>query len=47
MNGGPSGFNNAPVTRSFVIACGLFTLFFGIQGGSSKLGFSYQVVLLT
>ncbi|KAJ4825803.1 hypothetical protein Tsubulata_021813 [Turnera subulata] len=40
MNGGPS--DNAPVTRSFVIACGLFTLFFGIQGGSNKLGFSYQ-----
>lgn len=42
MNGGPSGFNNAPVTRTFVIACALFTVFFGIQGRSNKLGLSYQ-----
>ncbi|KFK36963.1 hypothetical protein AALP_AA4G195300 [Arabis alpina] len=42
MNGGPSGFNNAPVTKAFVIASGLFTVFFGIRGGSSKLGLSYQ-----
>ncbi|KAK0597941.1 hypothetical protein LWI29_030062 [Acer saccharum] len=42
MNGGPSGFNNAPVTRIFVIACALFTLFFGIQGRFNKLGLSYQ-----
>ncbi|KAF5936390.1 hypothetical protein HYC85_027519 [Camellia sinensis] len=42
MNGGPSGFNNAPVTRTFVIACALFTIIFGIQGRSSKLGLSYQ-----
>ncbi|XP_015866381.1 rhomboid-like protein 20 [Ziziphus jujuba] len=41
MNGGPSGFNNAPVTRTFLIACALFTVFFGIQGRSSKLGLSY------
>ncbi|KAK2652079.1 hypothetical protein Ddye_011935 [Dipteronia dyeriana] len=42
MNGGPSGFYNAPVTRTFVIACALFTVFFGIQGGFNKLGLSYQ-----
>ncbi|KAK9196991.1 hypothetical protein WN943_005125 [Citrus x changshan-huyou] len=42
MNGGPSGFNNAPVTRAFVIACALFTVFFGIQGRFNKLGLSYQ-----
>ncbi|KAB2620730.1 ubiquitin-associated domain-containing protein 2-like [Pyrus ussuriensis x Pyrus communis] len=41
MNGGPSGFYNAPVTRAFVVASGLFTVFFGIQGRSSKLGLSY------
>ncbi|KAJ9185004.1 hypothetical protein P3X46_004684 [Hevea brasiliensis] len=46
MNGGPSGFNNAPVTRTFVIACALFTLFFGIQGGFAKLGLSYQDIFL-
>uniref|UniRef100_A0A7N0VG96 UBA domain-containing protein n=1 Tax=Kalanchoe fedtschenkoi TaxID=63787 RepID=A0A7N0VG96_KALFE len=32
MNGGPSGFNNAPVTRAFVIASALFTIFVGIRG---------------
>ncbi|CAL1385794.1 unnamed protein product [Linum trigynum] len=42
MNGGPSGFNNAPVTRAFVISSALFTLFFGIQGRSAKFGLSYQ-----
>ncbi|CAL2271489.1 unnamed protein product [Prunus armeniaca] len=41
MNGGPSGFHNAPVTRAFVIASALFTVFFGFQGRSSKLGLSY------
>ncbi|KAL9273141.1 Rhomboid-like protein [Drosera capensis] len=42
MNGGPSGFNNAPVTRAFVIASALFTVVFGIRGRSNKLGLSYQ-----
>lgn len=42
MNGGPSGFNNAPITRTFVVACCLFTILFGIQGRSNKLGLSYQ-----
>ncbi|GMJ12168.1 hypothetical protein like AT3G56740 [Hibiscus trionum] len=42
MNGGPSGFNNAPVTRSFIIASAVFTVFFGIQGRAFKLGLSYQ-----
>ncbi|XAR71457.1 hypothetical protein NMG60_11028720 [Bertholletia excelsa] len=42
MNGGPSGFNNAPVTRTFVIVCAVFTIIFGIQGHSSRLGLSYQ-----
>ncbi|XP_062111940.1 rhomboid-like protein 20 [Humulus lupulus] len=41
MNGGPSGFNNAPVTRTFVIASALFTIFFGMQGRSNNLGLSY------
>ncbi|XP_047324433.1 rhomboid-like protein 20 [Impatiens glandulifera] len=42
MNGGPSGFNNAPITRTFIIGCALFTILFGIQGRSNKLGLSYQ-----
>ncbi|CAN8287027.1 unnamed protein product [Cochlearia groenlandica] len=42
MNGGgPSGFNNAPVTKALVVTSFVFTLFFGIRGGSSKLGLSY------
>jgi membrane associated rhomboid family serine protease len=41
MNGGPSGFNNAPITRTFVIASVLFTILFGIRGRTDKLGLSY------
>ncbi|CAA0812843.1 Protein FAR1-RELATED SEQUENCE 11 [Striga hermonthica] len=37
MNGGPSGFNNAPVTRVVVIASILFTVVFGIQDGGVDL----------
>ncbi|KAF8043673.1 hypothetical protein BT93_A1862 [Corymbia citriodora subsp. variegata] len=44
MNGGPSGFNNAPVTRSFIVASAIFTVFSGIQGRADKLGLSYQDV---
>ncbi|GFP95548.1 ubiquitin-associated domain-containing protein 2 [Phtheirospermum japonicum] len=40
MNGGPSGFNNAPVTRIVVIASILFTIVFGIR--SRNLPWSYQ-----
>ncbi|XP_058107437.1 rhomboid-like protein 20 [Magnolia sinica] len=43
MNGGPSGFHNAPVTRIFIIACALLTIFVGIQRhSSSALGLSSQ-----
>lgn len=42
MNGGPSGFHNAPVTRTFVIASALLTILIGVQGRANKLGFSYQ-----
>ncbi|CAI8613836.1 unnamed protein product [Vicia faba] len=42
MNGGPSGFTNAPVTRAFIIASALFSIFFGIQGRFNTLGLSYQ-----
>ncbi|GER51983.1 ubiquitin-associated domain-containing family protein [Striga asiatica] len=41
MNGSPSGFNNAPVTRVVVIASILFTVVFGIQGRSR----SFKLVL--
>ncbi|CAA0812840.1 Ubiquitin-associated (UBA) protein [Striga hermonthica] len=42
MNGGPSGFNNAPVTRVVVTASILFTVVFGIQGRSRSFNWSYQ-----
>ncbi|XP_061364807.1 rhomboid-like protein 20 isoform X2 [Gastrolobium bilobum] len=42
MNGGPSGFINAPVTRAFIIASALFSIFLGIQGRFNTLGLSYQ-----
>ncbi|KAJ3703065.1 hypothetical protein LUZ61_006770 [Rhynchospora tenuis] len=42
MNGGPSGFHNAPVTKTIVIATALFTILFGVRGNSSKLGLAYQ-----
>eukprot|EP00268_Persea_americana_P054863 TRINITY_DN632_c0_g1_i5.p1 TRINITY_DN632_c0_g1~~TRINITY_DN632_c0_g1_i5.p1 ORF type:complete len:169 (+),score=2.53 TRINITY_DN632_c0_g1_i5:241-747(+) len=44
MNGGPSGFHNAPVTRTLVIACALLTILIGIQGRSTSFGLSYQDV---
>ncbi|KAL4203357.1 hypothetical protein AMTRI_Chr01g103570 [Amborella trichopoda] len=42
MNNGPSGFHNAPVTRTFVIACTILTIFIGMQGRSSSLGLANQ-----
>ncbi|CAN4109323.1 unnamed protein product [Withania somnifera] len=42
MNVGPSGFNNAPVTRALVIASTLFTIIFGVRGRANHLGWSYQ-----
>lgn len=38
--------DNAPITRTLVVACCLFTIFFGIQGRSNKLGLSYQVCFI-
>ncbi|WCJ33388.1 Ubiquitin-associated (UBA) protein [Euphorbia peplus] len=46
MNGGPSGLNNAPVTRTFLVASAIFTLSFGIQGAFRNLGLSYQDVFI-
>lgn len=42
MNGGPSGFHNAPATRAFVIATGLLTAACKLRGRSLALGLSYQ-----
>ncbi|KAJ6852413.1 rhomboid-like protein 20 [Iris pallida] len=43
MQGGPSGFVNAPVTRAIVFASGVLTLFFRFRGRSVRLlGLTYQ-----
>ncbi|XP_072976363.1 rhomboid-like protein 20 [Typha angustifolia] len=42
MNGGPSGFHNAPVTRAFLLVSAVLTIVFGVQGRSLRLGLSYQ-----
>lgn len=39
--------DNAPVTRTIVIASALFTIIFGIQGRSRNLGWSYQVLFFS
>lgn len=44
MNGGPSGFQNAPVTRTIVIASILLTILLGVKGRSLKLGVSYEEI---
>ncbi|KAK1318117.1 hypothetical protein QJS10_CPB04g00483 [Acorus calamus] len=35
-------YRNAPVTRTFLFGSGLLSILLGIQGISSKLGFSYE-----
>lgn len=35
--------DNAPVTKTIVIATALFTIPFGVRGYSLKLGLAYQV----
>ncbi|KAJ0978973.1 hypothetical protein J5N97_014447 [Dioscorea zingiberensis] len=42
MNGGPSGFHNAPVTRTIVIASAMLTIVFGFRGRPLRLGLAYQ-----
>ncbi|PKA62636.1 hypothetical protein AXF42_Ash012223 [Apostasia shenzhenica] len=44
MNGGPSGFQNAPVTRFFLVLCALLTVIFAARGRSASLGLSFQDV---
>ncbi|KAI4386574.1 hypothetical protein MLD38_004496 [Melastoma candidum] len=42
MNGGPSGFGNAPVTKSFLVLSGILSVLSGIQGRAHHLGLSYK-----
>ncbi|PKA51195.1 hypothetical protein AXF42_Ash010635 [Apostasia shenzhenica] len=44
MNGGPSGFHNAPFTRTFITASAILTVLLGVQGRSSRLGLSYEEI---
>lgn len=46
MNGGPSGFNNAPVTRGFVVASALFTILFGIRARPNTTALSYKDIFV-
>ncbi|KAG8100227.1 hypothetical protein GUJ93_ZPchr0013g37883 [Zizania palustris] len=42
MQGGISGFQNAPVTRAVVLASGLLSVVFSTQRRVHALGLSYQ-----
>nr|ACN35457.1 unknown [Zea mays] len=42
MQGGVSGFQNAPVTRAVVVASGLLSVVFSAQRRARALGISYQ-----
>ncbi|WVZ71657.1 hypothetical protein U9M48_020221 [Paspalum notatum var. saurae] len=45
MQGGVSGFQNAPVTRAVVLASGLLSVVFGAQRRARALGISYQDII--
>ncbi|URE06122.1 UBA [Musa troglodytarum] len=47
MHAGPSGFHNAPVTRTLVITSAILTVAAGLRGRSHRLGLSYQVGFAT
>ncbi|BBN01936.1 ubiquitin-associated domain-containing protein 2 [Marchantia polymorpha subsp. ruderalis] len=44
MNAGPSGFQNAAVTKGVVIICGVVSLLVGTQGGARACSLSYQAI---
>ncbi|KAI4381559.1 hypothetical protein MLD38_007620 [Melastoma candidum] len=44
MNGGPSGFGNSPVTKSFLVLSGILSVLSGIQGRAHHLGLSYKKI---
>ncbi|KAH7290925.1 hypothetical protein KP509_30G069500 [Ceratopteris richardii] len=45
MNSGPSGFNNAPVSKVVVIACGIASVLVGAQGRAKGSGLSYLALV--
>ncbi|CAL4976915.1 unnamed protein product [Urochloa decumbens] len=45
MQGGVSGFQNAPVTRAVVLASGLLSVVFSAQRRARTLGISYQDII--
>ncbi|CAM6119784.1 unnamed protein product [Calypogeia fissa] len=44
MNAGPSGFQNAAVTKGIVIVCAVVSLLVGTQGGARACSLSYQAI---
>uniref|UniRef100_A0A0A9DQM3 Derlin n=1 Tax=Arundo donax TaxID=35708 RepID=A0A0A9DQM3_ARUDO len=45
MQGGVSGFQNAPVTRAVVVTSGLLSVVFSAQRRARALGVSYQDII--
>ncbi|XP_042391577.1 rhomboid-like protein 20 [Zingiber officinale] len=45
MHGGPSGFHNAPVTRTLVISSAIITVTSALRGRSRSIGLSYQDII--
>ncbi|CAL4964257.1 unnamed protein product [Urochloa decumbens] len=45
MQGGVSGFQNAPVTRAVVLASGLLSIVFSAQRRARTIGISYQDII--
>lgn len=44
MSAGPSGFNNAPVARAFIVGTAVFSFVFAVTGRTPRTGLSYQDV---
>lgn len=44
MSAGPSGFNNAPVARAFIVGTAVFSFVFAVTGRVPRTGLSYQDV---
>lgn len=45
MNAGPSGFQNAPVTKGLVLICGVASIIAATQGRASFSSLSYQAIV--
>eukprot|EP01018_Ginkgo_biloba_P000796 Gb_24078 [translate_table: standard] len=45
MNAGPSGFQNAPVTKGLILICGVSSIIIATQGRASSGSLSYQAIV--